>query len=105
MTRLLRSLGYLPIAVGSISKALEQMAAEPLDIVLVDHHLGADDGFELAPKMRKLASERALPKIPLIIGMTGSGDLENVDEYELDGCLLKHFSADQLRELLERKIS
>jgi len=102
MTRLLRSLGYVPIGASSITEALERLAAEPLDIVLVDHHLGADDGFGLAPKMRKLASRRQSPKIPLVIGMTGSGDLENVEEYELDGCLLKPFSADQLRKLLER---
>jgi len=101
MIRLLRSLGYIPVGVSSIDDAFERLATEHIDFVLVDHHLGADDGFGLAPKMRKLAGERQSPKIPLIFGMTGSGDLENVDEYELDGCLLKPFSADQLRELLE----
>jgi len=102
MTRLLRSLGYSPIEVDSAGEALKRLASEPIDIVLVDHHLGADDGFELAPEMRKLAGERKSPKIPIIIGMTGSGNLDRVDDYALDGCLLKPFSADQLRKLLKR---
>ncbi|NOY28765.1 MAG: response regulator, partial [Planctomycetes bacterium] len=101
MARLLRSMGYTPIDVSSVDEALERLAAEPIDVVLVDHHLGTDDGFALAPKMRKLASGRESPKVPRILGMTGSGDLDHVDEYELDGCLLKPFSTDQLRELLQ----
>jgi len=101
MTRLLRSLGYTPIDVSSVAEALERLAAEPIDVVLVDHHLGSDDGFALAPEMRRLASGRESPKVPRILGMTGSGDLDHVDEYELDGCLLKPFSTDQLRELLQ----
>ncbi len=102
MTRLLRSLGYTPIAVASTDEALEHLSSEPIDAVLVDHHLAGEDGFESAPKLRKQASQRESPRTPLIIGMTGSGDLEDADQYALDGCLVKPFSADQLRQLLDR---
>ncbi|MCA9232479.1 MAG: response regulator [Planctomycetales bacterium] len=98
MTKLLSSLGYSPFTANSLNEAFERLTSESIDAVLVDHHLGSEDGFESAGEIRN----RAGGTPPLIIGMSGSGDLENADDYALDGCLVKPFSADQLRHLLER---
>ncbi len=102
MTKLLDSLDYLPTAVGSLDQALACLSSEAFDAVLVDHHLGTDNGFKAAEKMRKQASDRA-PGPPLrIVGMSGSGDLDNRDDYGLDACLSKPFSSEQLTQLLNQ---
>jgi len=61
------------------------------------------------PKLRKLATTAATKKPslkpPLFIGMTGSGSLEEPTGHQLDGYLVKPFSADQLQVVLEQRRS
>jgi CheY-like chemotaxis protein len=101
MVQLLNSLGYRPIAAASLAEASEQLANRAPIAVLVDHHLGGEDGFAAVASMREQATNGEHGP-PLFIGMTGSGALEEPAENQLDGYLVKPFSADQLREVLEK---
>ncbi|NOZ40018.1 MAG: response regulator, partial [Planctomycetes bacterium] len=101
MVQLLSSLGYRPLAAASLDEAREQLANHVVNAVLVDHHLKHEDGFAAVPKLRVQAAAGGT-KPPKFIGMTGSGALEESASHKLDGYLIKPFSADQLRELLER---
>lgn len=101
MTQLLSSLGYKPITASSIDEALTQLTSRALKAVLVDHHLTGEDGFAAVPTLRKHAKSGDTKRSPLFIGMTGSGALEESAGNELDGYLVKPFSAEQLQELLD----
>ncbi len=105
MIQLLSSLGLRPLAASSLSEAREQLASHSPSAVLVDQHLSSEDGFAAVPKLRKLATAGATKKPPLFIGMTGSGSLEEPIGHQLDGYLVKPFSADQLQVLLEERPS
>ena len=101
MSRLLRSLGYSPIAVASTAEAIDCLVGEPVGAILIDQHLDGEDGFKSAPLLRKQARQRESPRPPLVIGMTGSVQSADSGAEGLDGCLVKPFSADQLRQFLE----
>ncbi|MGI9428650.1 MAG: hybrid sensor histidine kinase/response regulator, partial [Bythopirellula sp.] len=101
MIQLLNSLGYKPLAAASLDEATEQLANRAPIAVLVDHHLGGEDGFAAVANMRKQATNGEHGP-PLFIGMTGSGVLEEPTVNQLDGYLVKPFSAEELREVLEK---
>jgi len=103
MLRLLRSLGYSPLAVATTEESLPLLASQSIAAVLVDHLLVGQDGFAEAGKLRQQAAKFDAAARPLIIGMTGSVSSEEVQGYDLDGYLFKPFSADQLREVLEQE--
>ena len=101
MIQLLDSLGYRPLAASTLSEACEQIASHSFYAVLVDHHLGGENGFAAVPKMREQATVGGGTESPMFIGITGSGAQEESGSHILDGYLDKPFSAEQLQELLE----
>ena len=103
MIQLLSSLGYQPLGASSLSEAREQLARHSLGAVLVDHHLNGEDGFAAVPMLRELASVSETQKPTIFIGMTGAGALEEPARHKLDGFLIKPFSAEELRELLDQQ--
>lgn len=101
MVQLLSTLGFKPVAASSLGEAREQLSSRELTAVLIDHHLKGEDGFEAVGQLREcVPSDNSIPK-PKFIGMTGSGSLEEPKEHALDGYLIKPFSADQLKALLD----
>ena len=102
MVQLLNSLGYKPLAAASLDEAAQQLASRAPIAVLVDHHLGSEDGFAAVAKMRKQATN-GKHGTPLFIGMTGSGALSEAERKQLDGYLIKPFSPEQLRDVLEQR--
>ncbi|MDZ4659552.1 MAG: PAS domain S-box protein [Bythopirellula sp.] len=96
---LLKTIGFSPHATASISEARQLLEQQPVDAVLVDHHLDGENGFEEAPRL--FADSRAASgRVPLLIGMTGSEYLPDVSEHQLDAFLTKPFTAEQLRKVL-----
>ncbi len=103
MIGLLRSLGYTSLAVATTEESIPILTSQPIAAVLVDHLPVGQDGFAAAKELRQQA-EKYDPEAQLqIIGMTGSMAIEDKKAYDLDGHLIKPFSADQLREVLEKK--
>jgi CheY-like chemotaxis protein len=96
---LLKTIGFTPYAAASIPEARRLLETHSVDVVLVDHHLDGENGFEEAPRL--FADARAAHgHVPRLIGMTGSEYLPGMSEHQLDAFLTKPFSADQLREVL-----
>ncbi len=100
MIQLLSSLGYKPLGASTLAEAREQLVDPAIFAVLVDHHLGGEDGFAEVSKLRELASAGGTKKPPLFIGMTGLGSQEEPAGHQLDGYLVKPFSSEQLQEML-----
>jgi PAS domain S-box-containing protein len=99
---LLKTIGFTPHAVANLTEARELLAEQPVDAVLVDHHLDGENGFAELPKY--FADSRAAHgHVPLLIGMTGSEFMPESAEYELDAFLAKPFTAEQLRGVLRQE--
>jgi PAS domain S-box-containing protein len=99
LVSLLKTIGFVPHAVGSLTEARELLAQQPVDAVLVDHHLDGENGFEELPRL--FADARAADSfVPLLVGMTGSEYLPAMPQHDLDAFLSKPFTAEQLREVL-----
>lgn len=79
-TRLLERLGHSAVAVAMGKDALEILADEPFDLVLMDCQMPEMDGFEATQKIRESGDVRNA-NIP-IVAMTG-----NVGDADRDACL------------------
>jgi DNA-binding response OmpR family regulator len=88
--------GYRVIEATSaadINKALER---EPVSLILLDIHLGADNGLEVAQRLRETHPELA------IAFFTGSVRVAGEDEWLADGILSKPFTLEGLGEIAHR---
>ncbi len=98
---LLKTIGFAPRAAANLTEARQLLAEQPVDVVLVDHHLDGENGFAEVPKI--FADSRAAEgHVPLLIGMTGSEFMPENAEYGLDAFLTKPFTAEQLRAVLNQ---
>ncbi len=88
--------GYRVLEAPALGRAREILAAEPVDVVLLDLDLGGRDGGELLSELR---SRRAGPAVVLF---TGSSHADEPAHEPADGFLPKPFSPDQLRTTVQR---
>jgi DNA-binding NtrC family response regulator len=90
--------GWAVHEAGGLDRARETLAATPLDIVVLDVHIGADSGLDFIGEIR----ERN-PGVPVVLltGSVGSPDLEGVDA---DAVISKPFTLDQLTGTLARLV-
>jgi DNA-binding response OmpR family regulator len=82
--------GYRVLEARSIAEAEEALAAGGVDLVLLDVHVGADDGLELMRSLR----EREL-EAPVVL-FTGSAKLDPETRAEADGVVPKPFRLEEL---------
>ena len=79
--------------------ALRHLARRPFDLVLTDYHMPGMNGLELAVVVRQ-----TLPHTRIVL-MTAYGEGEAVQDgiraLDLEGCLQKPFSLEQVRALLQ----
>ena len=81
---------------GDLDAARSVLAAEPVDVVLLDVHVGAGDGRDL---LRELRRDR--PDLPVAM-LSGTADVETVRAADPDGMIPKPFTLEQLKETVER---
>ena len=82
--------GYNVLEAPSIAAAEDVLAADPVDLFLLDVHIGADDGLALMRSLR--AREHDAP----VVLFTGSTRLDSVTVAEADGVVPKPFRLEQL---------
>ena len=74
----------------SIAAAEDVLAADPVDLFLLDVHIGADDGLALMRSLREREHDA-----PVVL-FTGSARLDSVTVAEADGVVPKPFRLEQL---------
>jgi two-component system sensor histidine kinase/response regulator len=93
--RILEKAGHRVVAVPNGREALEQVAAQKFDVVLMDVSMPEMDGFEATAAIRKRYPDRKLP----IIAMTAHaliGDREMCLASGMDSYLSKPIKSDEL---------
>ena len=80
----------------SVAAAEEALVADPVDLFLLDVHIGADDGLELMRSLR--AREHEAP----VVLFTGSAQLDSGTVAEADGVVPKPFRIEQLLDVVRR---
>jgi DNA-binding NtrC family response regulator len=88
--------GYRVLEAGSTDVAATLLAREPVDVVLLDVHVGNDDGLELLEQIRSTH-----PRVAVAL-FTGSADLSASERAAADGVLTKPFSLDDLSDTVGR---
>ena len=90
--------GWAVREAAAIQQARETMAATPVDIVLLDVHVGVDSGLDFIAELR----ERN-PGVPVVL-LTGSVGSPELDGIDVDGVISKPFTLDQLTGTLGRLV-
>jgi len=88
--------GYNVLEAPSVAAAEETLGADPVDLFLLDVHIGADDGLELMRSLR--AREHEAP----VVLFTGSAQLDSGTVAEADGVVPKPFRIEQLLDVVRR---
>ena len=86
--------GYNVLEAPSVAAAEETLGADPVDLFLLDVHIGADDGLELMRSLR--AREHEAP----VVLFTGSAELDSGTVAEADGVVPKPFRIEQLLDVV-----
>ena len=88
--------GYNVLEARSVAAAESAVAADAVDLFLLDIHVGADDGLELMRSLR--ARDHGAP----VVLFTGSATLDPQTVAEADGIVPKPFRLEQLLDVVRR---
>jgi DNA-binding NtrC family response regulator len=86
--------GHRVLEAFSVKQARDLLAGGEVSLVLLDVHVGPDDGLEFLDELR-----RDHPGLRVAL-LTGSTELERVREHNPDAVLGKPFELDQLRDVI-----
>jgi two-component system phosphate regulon response regulator PhoB len=86
--------GYRVVEAQSVAEAESALAAETVDLVLLDVHIGADDGIALMRSLREREHTAA------VVLFTGSAHLDRTTRAEADGVLAKPFRLEELFDVV-----
>ena len=88
--------GYRVLEAETIDRAEELVAGEPIDVVLLDLHVGDRNGIELLPTLRAARPEAA------VCLLSGTSESEPPQEEGVDEFIRKPFELDELTGTVER---
>ena len=91
--------GYRVLEAETIDQAAELVSSEPIDVVLLDLHVGERHGLELLPTLRAVRPGAA------VCLLSGTSESEPPIEEGVDGFIRKPFDLDVLTETVERLAS
>jgi DNA-binding response OmpR family regulator len=90
---------YRVLEAETIDSAEALVSAEPVDVVLLDLHVGERHGTELLPVLRTERPEAA------VCLLSGTSEADPPDEEGVDGFIRKPFELDVLTETVARLVS
>jgi DNA-binding response OmpR family regulator len=90
--------GYRVLEAWSVAEAEQTILAEPVDLVLLDVHVGRESGIEL---MRALRERGGGPPVVLV---TGTAELDRATLEEADGVVGKPFRLEELLGVVRRLV-
>lgn len=88
--------GHRVLEAGTLEEARDLLAAEPIEIVLLDVHVGAGNGLAFMADVR-----RDHPGVAVAI-LTGTAELESARIHHPDALISKPFELDVLTETVQR---
>jgi DNA-binding NtrC family response regulator len=86
--------GHRVLEASSVAQARDLLGGGKISLVLLDVHVGPDDGLAFLDEIRRDHSDL---RVALL---TGSTDLDRVREHNPDAVLGKPFELDQLRDVI-----
>jgi DNA-binding response OmpR family regulator len=93
--------GFRVLEAGTVGEARQALGSEPVEVVLLDVHVGAGDGRELLEELRAQDSDTR------VLMLTGTADIATSDFDAADKVMAKPFDPAELvatvRELASRK--
>ena len=105
--RMLERRGLRVVLAADGQQALDRLAQEPVDLVLMDCQMPVMDGWQATGELRRRERERNLPRTP-IVALTAHalrGDAERCLAAGMDAYLAKPIEPAQLDEVLDRYLS
>ena len=91
--------GYRVLEAGRLAAAREALAAEPVDVVLLDVHVGPDDGRDL---LRELRADRPEIRVALFSGTT---EVESIAGLGAEAVIPKPFTLEELTGTVTRLVA
>ena len=91
--------GYRVLEAARLDAARETLESEPVGVVLLDVHVGPDDGRELLTELR---AERPGVRVAFF---SGTIELETIAHLGADAVIPKPFTLDELTETVARLAS
>jgi DNA-binding NtrC family response regulator len=88
--------GYRVVEARSVAQAESALSADEVDLVLLDVHVGPDDGIALMRSLRRRGHAAA------VVLFTGSAQLDSETRAEADGVVPKPFRLEHLLEVVHR---
>ncbi len=82
--------GYRVLEAGTLNDARRAVADEPVDVVLLDVHIGSDDGREL---LRELRADHGHIRVALL---SGSAAREQIAREQADALIPKPFVLEEM---------
>jgi two-component system, sensor histidine kinase len=99
----LQSLGLSVLEASDGVQALELLALQPVDLVLMDCQMPVMDGYAATQEIRKREARLGLPRLP-VLALTANAfeeDAMRSREAGMDAHLAKPYTREQLQELLK----
>jgi CheY-like chemotaxis protein len=87
--------GHRVLEASTIDAARAHLETEPIDIVLLDVHVGPDIGYELIEPIRNRG------EAPIVL-MSGTAEVTQADRERVDAVLAKPFEPEDLAMLVAR---
>lgn len=98
----LQTLGYAVRGAGGGQAALEILAGEPFDLMIVDYKMPHMNGFELHERARTIRPDMAFM---LLTGHGTTDVIEDAVDRGFHSVLLKPFTREQLRAAVEQALA
>ena len=86
--------GYRVVEAGSVADARRALESGEVAVVLLDVHVGSDDGIEFLHELRDTR-----PELPVAM-LTGTADPEGVRDHNPDAMIGKPFALEELQEVV-----
>ncbi|HAX71735.1 MAG TPA: response regulator [Anaerolineales bacterium] len=99
--RVLNAEGYFFVEAANAKQAIEKLASEKIDLILMDINMPDMDGYTLTAEIKKMSRFAAIP----IVAVTANvmrGDREKSLEAGCDGYIQKPIDIDTLAQQIER---
>jgi DNA-binding response OmpR family regulator len=91
--------GYRVLEAGSLEQARAALDAEPIDVALLDVHVGSERGPDLVAELRALEPPAA------VVVLSGTSEVTPEMRATVDGVLGKPFALEELLETVNRVLA